>query len=122
MEVNLERGTIVSHSDPMVLTVGVIGEKDKYEAIECCILHKPQSFDSLPLSYMSPTMVATSSGQWVCEECGKVCKSHGRLIKHPPIHKQHPCVGEPWNNLSPLPSSLSLSPVVTLRPNLGPVI
>ena len=43
-------------------------------------------------------MAATPSNLWVCEECGKVCKSRGGLTRHSPIHKRHSHVGEPHGN------------------------
>lgn len=35
-------------------------------------------------------MSTTSAGLWMCEECGKVCKSRGGLMKHISVHKRLP--------------------------------
>ena len=43
-------------------------------------------------------MAATSGGPWVCEECGKVCKSRSGLTRHTSVHKKRARVGEARDN------------------------
>ncbi|KAF9790606.1 hypothetical protein BJ322DRAFT_1104263 [Thelephora terrestris] len=43
-------------------------------------------------------MAATPAVFWICEGCGKVCKSRGGLTKHSSTHNRHPCVGKSHNN------------------------
>ena len=45
-------------------------------------------------TFLYPARMSTSSGLWVCSECGKVCKSHGGLTQHSAVHKHHPYVRE----------------------------
>ena len=44
----------------------------------------------------------STSGSWVCAECGKVCKSQGGLTQHSAVHKHHPRLKDFDNNTTRL--------------------
>ena len=58
--------------------------------------HAPLAFTShIPTStFLYLARMSASGSSWVCLECGKVCKSRGRLTQHSAVHKRHPHVRE----------------------------
>ena len=63
-----------------------------------CRLAPPLTSSSLPShlcpsSPTSPPMAATASSSWMCGECGRVCQSHGGLMKHSSTHNKRSRVG-----------------------------